>query len=389
MPRAGLARTTAGGKTRHEAGITSFLAHQQLEPPVRHRSRRRSGRSPESRHRGLAGRAPPQAVLHLHRNPIDAAAHPRPREDRGAAQQRLHRHHQRSRALPARRPEYGAPGPHVTQPADRGTAAAVLLPLTAIYERDPEAAVMIFPCDHFVYPEGRFLEYVVATYRLCRRFRQSLVVLGAAPTSPETDYGWVMTEDPVGNGTSPLLQVGRFIEKPSPDEAKRMLRLGGFWSTMVVAARARTLWDLGWKVLPETDAAIRYVARRAARDSDRLVDRDQETDRRRAGVPTDRVGELLVRRHATRNRIDAALSDAGRAVERLGSRPSASPQRSVSSDCARRRRWLKPSDQLAESPSARPGRLARCRILSPRARVAGSSHEAGIGGRRAQDEPRF
>jgi mannose-1-phosphate guanylyltransferase len=143
------------------------------------------------------------------------------------------------------------PGRILTQPIDRGTAAAVFLPLTFVYEREPDAAVMLFPCDHFVYPEGRFLEYVVATYRLCRRFRQSLVVLGAAPTSADTDYGWIMTEDPVGNGTSPLLQVGRFIEKPSPEEAKRMLRLGGFWSTMVVAARARTLWDLGWKVLPD------------------------------------------------------------------------------------------------------------------------------------------
>ncbi len=164
----------------------------------------------------------------------------------------------------------------LTQPADRGTAAAVLLPLTMIYERDPDAAVTIFPCDHFVYPEGRFLEYVVATYRLCRRFRQSLVVLGTAPTSPETDYGWIMTEDVVGNGISPLLQVGRFIEKPSLEEAKRMLRLGGFWSTMVVAGRARTLWDLGWKVLPEvmrhfdTLRGVLHAIRTG------LVDREQE-----------------------------------------------------------------------------------------------------------------
>jgi mannose-1-phosphate guanylyltransferase len=168
------------------------------------------------------------------------------------------------------------PGRILSQPADRGTAAGVFLPLTSIYERDPDAAVMIFPCDHFVYPEGRFLEYVVAAYRLCRRFRQSLVVLGAPPTSPETDYGWIMTEEPVGTGTSPLLQVGRFIEKPSPEEAKRMLRLGGFWSTMVVAARARTLWDLGWKVLPDMMRqfdTLRGVLR-AIRTG--LVDREQE-----------------------------------------------------------------------------------------------------------------
>jgi mannose-1-phosphate guanylyltransferase len=168
------------------------------------------------------------------------------------------------------------PGRILSQPLDRGTAAAVFLPLTSIYEREPDAAVMLFPCDHFVYPEGRFLEYVVATYRLCRRFRQSLVVLGAPSTSPETDYGWIMTEDAVGSGTSPLLQVGRFIEKPSPEEAKRMLRLGGFWSTMVVAARARTLWELGWKMLP--DMMQQFDTLRGVLHAIRtgLVDRDQE-----------------------------------------------------------------------------------------------------------------
>ncbi len=234
------------------------------------------------------------------------------------------------------------PGRVLTQPSDRGTAAAVLLPLTMIYERDPDAAVMIFPCDHFVYPEGRFLEYVVATYRLCRRFRQSLVVLGAAPTSAETDYGWIMTEDPVGNGTSPLLQVGRFIEKPSPEEAKRMLRLGGFWSTMVVAARARTLWDLGWKVLPEHDAALRYacaacctrfgpdwwIASRSRSPSSMSINGSN----RPASRPTS-CNARPIRRCSSRCRTSSGA---------IGVGPSASWRRSVNSVCARRRQRLRP-----------------------------------------------
>ncbi len=146
--------------------------------------------------RALAGRASTQAVLYLHRYPLDAAAHARPGEDgRPAAQHLTVITAGLDRFLPGAL-NAAPPGRILTQPTDRGTAAAVFLPLTSIYERDPDAAVMIFPCDHFVYPEGRFLEYVVATYRLCRRFRQSLVVLGAAPTSAETDYGWIMTEEP-------------------------------------------------------------------------------------------------------------------------------------------------------------------------------------------------
>ena len=54
-------------------------------------------------------------------------------------------------------------------------SAGVFLPLAYVMEKDPDAAVMIFPCDHFIYPEGRFLQYVVTTYRLCHRFPASLL----------------------------------------------------------------------------------------------------------------------------------------------------------------------------------------------------------------------
>ena len=46
------------------------------------------------------------------------------------------------------------------QPANRDTGAGVFLPLTYVRARDPLATVIIYPSDHFVYPEERFLDTV-------------------------------------------------------------------------------------------------------------------------------------------------------------------------------------------------------------------------------------
>lgn len=45
--------------------------------------------------------------------------------------------------------------------------------------------------------------------------------------------------------------VQLFLEKPSRADATAMKASGGLWNTMIVAARVRTLWQLGWGLFPE------------------------------------------------------------------------------------------------------------------------------------------
>jgi mannose-1-phosphate guanylyltransferase len=143
------------------------------------------------------------------------------------------------------------PGTLVRQPANRGTGIGVFLPLAYVLERDPEATVLIFPCDHFIYPEGRFLQYVVASYRLCRRLEGSLLLFGVPATSADTDYGWIEAAPLVpGSELGPLRRVERLLEKPSAETAAHLLARGGMWNTMVVGARASTLWEIGRRLMP-------------------------------------------------------------------------------------------------------------------------------------------
>src|SRR5687768_3714911 len=54
----------------------------------------------------------------------------------------------------------GEGGKLIIQPANRDTAAGIYLALTYVRSQDPQAMVVLYPSDHFVYPEGRFVEVV-------------------------------------------------------------------------------------------------------------------------------------------------------------------------------------------------------------------------------------
>jgi mannose-1-phosphate guanylyltransferase len=152
------------------------------------------------------------------------------------------------------------PGRLVRQPANRGTAVGVLLPLLYVLDRDPAATVMIFPCDHFIYPEGRFLQYVVAGYRLCRGLEGSLLLLGVPATTVETDYGWIETAPPsLSWPIPPLRRITRLVEKPPAAGAARLLERGGLWNTMVVGGQAATFWELGRRLLPDVVEELERV----------------------------------------------------------------------------------------------------------------------------------
>src|SRR5216684_36734 len=82
------------------------------------------------------------------------------------------------------------PAPHVLeQPRDRGTAAAVLLAAHWILARDPDAVMVVLPSDHFVGEDEAFMGHVADAVRILDRQSDRIVLLGAEPSEPETDYG--------------------------------------------------------------------------------------------------------------------------------------------------------------------------------------------------------
>jgi mannose-1-phosphate guanylyltransferase len=146
----------------------------------------------------------------------------------------------------------GCPPPHLLlQPGDRGTAAGVLLPAHWISWRDPDAVVAVFPSDHFVHGELAFMRQILEVARFTRRHPDPLVLMGAMPRDPETQYGWIEPGPAIGwAADGPVHAVRQFREKPDPEEARACLARGDLWNTFVLAGAVTTLLQCGWQALP-------------------------------------------------------------------------------------------------------------------------------------------
>jgi mannose-1-phosphate guanylyltransferase len=161
----------------------------------------------------------------------------------------------------------------VSQPANRGTGAGVLLPLAHVMARDPDARVVVFPSDHHVSRERGFREAVSRAVASASESPAGVCLVGAAAEGPATDLGWIACGGAVGQASCGARAVNRFVEKPAESVAVELLRQGGLWNTLVIAARGRALWNLAEaKVAATARALAPYRQLLGTREGGRLLE---------------------------------------------------------------------------------------------------------------------
>ena len=109
----------------------------------------------------------------------------------------------------------GPLGPLVVQPCGRGTAPAILYGLLRVAETGPQDAVALFPSDHYVSDDARFMAHVEAALGAVEAHPDLVVLLGIEAEGPEVQYGWIEAGERVLDQPHyPVYQVRRFWEKP-------------------------------------------------------------------------------------------------------------------------------------------------------------------------------
>ena len=140
----------------------------------------------------------------------------------------------------------------LVQPEGRGTAAGVLFPAHWIQAQDPEAVVVVFPSDHYIQEEALFVGHLADVASFIGRHHDRIVLVGAQPTDPETEYGWIEPGERVGwLATTPVYQIRGFREKPSAEVARTLFASGSLWNTMIFGARASALIEAGRQCIPQ------------------------------------------------------------------------------------------------------------------------------------------
>ena len=146
----------------------------------------------------------------------------------------------------------------IVQPANRDTAPGILLPLAHISNRDPAASMVVFPSDHFVVEEERFMTAVANALRALAKTPENMILLGIKPQpGEETEYGYIVGANGKPNGEA--VPVTGFVEKPPLPQAKQLIQRGALWNAMVFAVHNAALWDMVQRTSPVLYHAFRLI----------------------------------------------------------------------------------------------------------------------------------
>jgi mannose-1-phosphate guanylyltransferase len=146
----------------------------------------------------------------------------------------------------------------IVQPANRGTAHGILLPLLCIAARDPAATVVVFPSDHHVRQEAVLAQALREAVAALARRDDITLLLGLRPDRPDTELGYIVPGENDGPG---MRRVRQFVEKPDPDAAAALLERGALWNSFILAANVGALLAMFQRHAPRSLAAMRDALR--------------------------------------------------------------------------------------------------------------------------------
>jgi mannose-1-phosphate guanylyltransferase len=153
----------------------------------------------------------------------------------------------------------GMPAAQIVQePVARNTAPACGLAAFLIERDNPDAILGVFPSDHVISDEPRFLKALQKGIAAAAA-GENIVVLGIEPSRAETGYGYIETGDLTSDDAA--LHVRRFIEKPNQNRADEFVAAGNYyWNSGIFLWSARTLANAVREHLPETAPLLESIA---------------------------------------------------------------------------------------------------------------------------------
>lgn len=201
------------------------------------------------------------------------------------------------------------PSAIILEPVGRNTAPAIAIGALCALSVDPSALLLVLPADHHIRDVQGFRQAVRTAAQFAAR--DHLVTFGIVPGSPETGYGYIRKGERLSAPDEPeVLAIGRFVEKPDLETARRYVDSGEYcWNSgMFVFGASQVIEELE-RQAPEMVAACReaYANGRPDLDFYRL---DREAF---AACPGDSIDYAVMEktRKGAMVPLDAGWSDLG------------------------------------------------------------------------------
>lgn len=129
----------------------------------------------------------------------------------------------------------------IVQPRNRGTGNGVLLALTHILKRDPQARLIFLPADHHVLAEEKLIQAMLSAMADMPARSREIFLLGIEPDDADPELGYIIPQKAAKNDAQ---GVRHFIEKPSRAVADKLIEEGGLWNSGVFAVTGGRLLEL-------------------------------------------------------------------------------------------------------------------------------------------------
>ncbi|WP_031536227.1 sugar phosphate nucleotidyltransferase [Bacillus sp. MB2021] len=121
----------------------------------------------------------------------------------------------------------------VVEPERRDTFPAIALSASYLFSEcntDLNEIIGVLPVDPYV--ENGFFQKVVELEEALVQSKADLALMGVSPTFPSSKYGYIV---PDKNNEKSYLKVSHFKEKPSQEEAEKLIEDGALWNCGVFA----------------------------------------------------------------------------------------------------------------------------------------------------------
>jgi len=160
----------------------------------------------------------------------------------------------------------------IAQPGDRDTVPGVLLPLLHILKRHPNAAVAVFPSDHFILDEDVFMSHVGMAFYIVENDPSRLVVLGVEPDSPEPEYGYILPDgEEVASRPAAIRSIRLFRAAAAAWAAQALIDRGALWNTMILVFKPETVLGLVREFFPRLYGILQDVQKASGTRKERAV----------------------------------------------------------------------------------------------------------------------
>lgn len=161
----------------------------------------------------------------------------------------------------------------VLQPAWRGSAPALFLPLLRVARDDPHATVLVLPADHGVEGEARFMSYVARAAAATERRPELLFVIGVQASGRGAERSWIELGGPVeGLEAYAVRAVRRFLGRRTARPAPAAVDAGEVLvNTHVVVGRVERLLALGRRGLPDVLESLEPLQAALGRPEEALL----------------------------------------------------------------------------------------------------------------------